>query len=356
MANYATYGLFNRRDVAGRLITEIGVSEVETAVDQTIAQHNAEITALNSLLVRQTTDFKKQYRTPARNRLQPIDEMNRALPVKGGGVYTVEWPLKSAGTAWGLDYQTRQKMTVAQAAEQNENMLEGDRVWMREQILAALFANTDWTWADVDHGSQTIHGLANGDAITYMRTGGRPAATAQHYLAQTDDIADAANPYTTIGDTLRRYPDNSGQVVALIPSNLRADTLDLATFQLGPDPNVRSAMSDEVLVGNLGVTVPGEVLGYEKGGRVWVVEWPSLPDDYIVAVMTGGERPLAQREDPTPVLQGFNRVATREDYPFSEFQYLRIAGFGAWNRVGALVYQIGSASYSVPSDFVEPLP
>lgn len=355
MANVAAYGLFNRRDVADRLITEVGVGEVFTAIDQTLAQHNAEMNAMMSLFVRRTTDFQLNYRTPATNRLQALDEIGRALPVKGGGVYQVEWPLLRAGTAWGYDYETNLKMTVQQAAEQNDLMMTGDIQWMREQMLAALFANVDWTWADVDHGSQTIHGLANGDAVTYLRTGGRAAATATHYLGQANSIGDASgdNPYPTIASTLKQYPDNSGEIIALIPTNLRADTEDLATFRMAPDPNVRAAASDEVLVGRLGVTVPGEIIGYADG--VWIVEWPSLPDSRIIAVTSGGERPLAMREDPLPALQGFNRVGTREDFPFTEFQYRRQAGFGAWNRVGALVFEIGDATYDVPTGFAEPL-
>lgn len=355
MVNQVAYGVFNSRDAADRLITEVGVREVTTAIDLTMAQHNAEITDLMSLFVRPTTEFKIQYRTPARNRLQPIDTIGRALPIKGGGVYGVEWPLKLAGTAWGMDYHANLKMTVRQAAEQNELMLEGDRVWMREQLLAALFANVDWTWPDEVHDLLTIHGLANNDAVTYLRTGGRAAAQANHYLGQANQISDSDNPYPTISAALKSYPDNSGKVIALIPTNLKADTEDLATFQMAPDQNIRPATSDEVLVGSLGVSVPGEVIGYEKGGGVWIVEWPSLPDSRIVAVMSGGERPLAMRQDALAALQGFNRVGTRDDFPFTEFQYQRLAGFGAWNRVGAVVMEIGDASYDVPTGYEQPM-
>jgi hypothetical protein len=76
-----------------------------------------------------------------------------------------------------------------------------------------------------------------------------------------------------------------------------------------------------------------------------------VPDDYMIALPVEGERPLAMREEPEPELQGFKYVATREDYPFEEYQYRREAGFGAWNRTAAVVYRIGDAAYAIPTGY-----
>ena len=56
----------------------------------------------------------------------------------------------------------------------------------------------------------------------------------------------------------------------------------------------------------------------------------------------------------TPV-EGFKKVAERNDHPFYESQYLRSAGFGANNRVGALVMEVSDATYDVPTNYVSPL-
>ena len=96
------------------------------------------------------------------------------------------------------------------------------------------------------------------------------------------------------------------------------------------------------------------MLGYVD--KVWVVEWRAMPDGYILAVAADGERALKQRQEPQPELQGFRQVARREDHPFYESQWLRITGFGAWNRVGALAYRIGNASYAVPTGYDSPMP
>ncbi len=108
------------------------------------------------------------------------------------------------------------------------------------------------------------------------------------------------------------------------------------------------------MAGSLGAAVPGQVIGYHEA-RVWIAEWRSLPANYMIAVATEGPRPLAMRQEPEAVLQGFNRVAERNDHPFYESQYLRSAGFGANNRVGALVYRIGNGAYAVPTGYASPL-
>ena len=150
------------------------------------------------------------------------------------------------------------------------------------------------------------------------------------------------------------HPDNGGEVVAFIPTHLKADVMDLTAFMPAADPNVRAGLSSDVLVGNLGVQYPGELFGYHSS-RVWLVEWRSLPDHYIIATTTTGEPPLGMREDDEPELRGFRQVGTRSDFPFAETQWMRRAGFGAWNRVGAVVLLSGTGSYSVPSGYTCPL-
>jgi hypothetical protein len=75
----------------------------------------------------------------------------------------------------------------------------------------------------------------------------------------------------------------------------------------------------------------------------------------MIATMTDGDRPLARREDPEPELQGFNRVAERDDHPYYESQWLRRIGFGARNRVGAFMVRIGNGTYDEPSGYTPPI-
>lgn len=355
MANQVAYGFINLKNLFARRVTEVGVSVIANAVNQSVAEHNRQMDALLSLFVQRTTDFKVRYKTPTVARLQPLDESGRARPIRPTGQYDVAFPLQMGGAAWGESFLAKAKMTVEEANEATITLLSADMRWVRDHVLAALFANASWAFTDQEHGALTIQGLANSDTVLYqVLTGADQAVTDTHYLAQAAAIADGANPFPIIYQELAEHPDNAGQCVALIPTNLKTTVEALTLFREVADPNIRTGANTDVLVGSLGVAVPGELIGYVE--KTWIVEWRSLPDNYIIATMTDGERSLAMREDPEAELNGFQQVAQRDDYPFYESQWIRRAGFGARNRVGAAVYRIGNAAYAVPTNYGSPMP
>jgi hypothetical protein len=225
---------------------------------------------------------------------------------------------------------------------------------MRDKILSSLYVNTTWQVDDEDHGTLTIQPLANGDSTTYpFWNAGVFGATDDHFGAQANPISDSDNPYPAIYEELKEHPENTGDVVSFIPTNLKSATTGLATFTDMPDPNLADPNAVR-LVGRPGMDVtPGTLIGYEASG-VFVVEWPSLPDNYIVSMITNGPRPLGMREDPLPALRGFRQIATREDHPYWESQWFRRAGFGVYNRIGATITRIGNASYAPPSIYNNP--
>ena len=357
MANQVAYGFMNLAEIMGRRVTEVGVSVVTDAIEQSVAEHNRQMDAILALFVERTTDFKIRYRTPIPARLQPLTQDGRALPIVTAGNYDVSFPLQMAGIAAGKNYVTGQLMTVAEASELTSALLESDFRWMRDHILAALFTNVSWTHTDPEKGALTIQGLANADAVLYqVRTGADVGGTDNHYLAQANTIgAGADNPFGTIRSELLEHPENGGEVVVFVPTNLKASIVALTTFNSMRDPNITTGANADVLTGNLGVNVPGDIFGYEDA-KVWLSEWMSLPDNYMVAVTTQGPRPLKMREYPEASLQGFNKVAARDDHPWYEEQYMRICGFGANNRVGAVVQRIGNASYAIPTNYTSPMP
>jgi hypothetical protein len=356
MANQVLYGFYNLRDLLSQRVTDSLIPQVNAAIDATLAEHNRQMATLLSLFVQNTTEYKIRYRSAAAKRLQPLDETGRARPTKRAGYYEVAFPIQDAGDAFGQDYVTRTKMTVQEVNDWLSETLIADRRWMRDHILSALFTNVTWTFPDQQYGDLTIQPLANNDGVTYLVQAGADAgAQATHHIGQAAAIADATNPYPTLKDLLMNKPENGGQVIALLPTGLRATTEALATFKEALDPNIQPASTASTLVGSLNVPVPGTVIGYETSG-VWLVEWPSMPANYIIAVATEGPRPLAMREHPEAELQGFRRVAERNDYPWYEAQYVRRAGFGAWNRVGAAVIEISDASYDIPTNYAAPMP
>jgi hypothetical protein len=296
-----------------------------------------------------------RYKTPVAAKLQPLDEAGRARPIKVAGHYDIAFPLQDAGIAWGQTYKASKKMTVEESNNILNTILTADRRWIRDHILAALFANASWSFADPEHGTLTVKGLANSDTDEYLIQQGTDAgATDTHYLAQAAAISDSADPFDTIYSELSEHPENSGEVVALIPTGLKSAVEGLSGFHPTTDPNIDPGTQAVRVTGSPGVALPGMLLGYHEA-KVWIVEWKSLPANYIVATMTLGDRALAMRQEPEASLQGFNRVAERNDYPFYESQYLRSAGLGAMNRVGALIYRVSNGSYAVPTGYSSPL-
>lgn len=357
-ANTVLYGFLELKDVFSQRIVGNLVDTVNGAIQASVDEHNRQMQAMLDLFVERTTQYKGRFLQTTAHRLQPLDDNGRARPVKIAGYYDLGWPIQSAGSAWGANYVTQQKMTVEDANRITASMLEADMRWMRDHVLAALFADAAWTFSDEQFGDIVVENIADGGAETYQILSGADAmATDDHIAGEANAINDGAdNAFVRLYDDLVEHPENGGEVIALIATNLKASAIDLDTFFEKSDPNIRLGSGTSELVGTLGNAVPGELLGYDAASGAWIVEWKALPDSYMVGVTTDGIKPLRMREDPEPELQGFKRVADRDDHPFYESQWLRRAGFGAYNRVGAYVAEIGDATYDVPTNYAVPMP
>lgn len=350
------YGFHQLETIFDERLTDENIPEVNDAIVQATEEHNSQLDALLGLFARRTTDYKLRYKTTSNARLQPLDENGRARPIAPSGFYDVAFPLQGGGIAWGANRVTRIKMTVEEVARNTNTMLVADRRWMRDHVLAALFANASWSFNDKEHGGLTIKGLANGDTDTYqILAGADAAATDNHYLFQNAIISDANDPFGTIHDELTEHPENGGEVVSLIPTNVKEAVEGLTAFNEVADPNITRGNASDILTGDLGIALPGDIIGYHDS-RVWLVEWRSMPDNFVISLTTEGEPPLALREHEEAELQGFQFVGERNDHPYSERHWERHAGFGAWNRVGAVVMEINDTEYAVPTNYGSPMP
>ncbi len=360
MANQVVYGFHSLVDVFSNRVTTIGTETVNAAIDQAMAEHRRQLDLLTGIFTRRTTDFQINYRSVAVTRNQPLDEFGRPVPIKAPGRYTVALPLQDSGNAFAYDWQAGLAATVEDVNNNINAIQMGDMRWVFDHIFAALFASAAWSYTDPQYGALTILPLASGDTQTYnVFAGSDTGATDTHLLAQLNAIGGGAdNPYPAIYTELTEHPENGsgGRVIAFIPTGLKSATTGLATFNPMPMADVRPGANSDVLVGDIGVSVPGTVLGMEDSG-VWIVENPRLPAGYIVAVKTGGDPPLAERMSTIPELQGGMVEAPRnEDWPWYQRNFVRKSGWGAWNRVGALVYRIGNASYATPTNYASPMP
>lgn len=350
MPNTTLYGFHEIADLTAPA-SVVGERVLTTAVDTAIDYHNQLTNSLLELFAARTTLHQTRYKAVSATSLQGLDENGRALPVKGGESYTVALPLEMAGTAYGVNYITQQKQTAADVQEHVRTMLLADAVWVRTKLLQALFTNAPYVYNDPLYGNLTVYGLASGDGIKYANVNGGNA-TDNHYFAQSAAISDSANPFPAWAQALREHPENAGEVIFFVSSSVATQVRTLTTYYPRRDSNILVGANQTQLANNVidETRYMGRYIGYiENAGHVF--EWSNLPAGYGIGVMTNSTPALGMREDETPSLQGFKRVAQRDDYPYYESQYLRIAGFGGWNRIGALAFQVGSASYTVPAGY-----
>jgi hypothetical protein len=365
MATTVQYGFIGIRHLFSQRIQDVGVPILNGAVQATLAEYNRQLQAMMGPLV-QTTERKafrvRQY--DGGGTLQPLDEWGNPLPVKMGRSVIYGLPLQRGGTAWGTNRESRALMTVEEANDHVAMAIGRDVDWMKRHVMAALFDNAGWTYEDDQNGGDpqdlNILGLANGDTETYMRRNGTNS-TDNHYLGFATEIADATNPFGTIAAELTEHPENTGAVVHYIASDLVDDVEALGAFFPLSDPDLRYGADQTILpaTGDMtGFNHPmvgfgDRVLG--KVGQGWIVEWSSLPNHYIVSRTSGSGAIIGMREQPAAELKGFFPEFYNVDGNTWINRYLRIAGFGVINRVGAVVMEVNDATYDVPTDYNAPL-
>lgn len=353
MANSTAYGFITLKDMMAERV-EDNLPVVQTAIQASIDEYQQELDAMLSILVMKVTEYSTRYQLPGSGTLQPLDQHGNPLPVLPSGFYDVAFPIQGAGIAWGDNRITRALMTIEHANRFTMTVQSADMDWMARHILAAIFTNVTWSYADDDHGTLTIQPLANDDAVLYTRKGGTSAID-NHYLAQAAAIADATNPYPTIETELTEHPSNTGAtIVAYIPTALVATTQALATFVPVNDPDIIQGTDTARLSGSIAEGFGDEVLG--KVGGVWIVEWKRLPADIILGVAVGADPVVGMREYPAASIQGLFPEFQNVDGNRHLNKFIRFCGFGVRNRVGALVYRVGNAAYAIPAGYTAPLP
>lgn len=353
------YGFVDLQDQFQERVNTIGIQRIWDAIDESAAEYNRVLNELMAAMVEPTTTAQEQFELPGGGTLQPLDADGNPMPVKVSGSYQVAYPIQGAGTAWGSNRVSRELMTVREANRLTVDAQQKDVNWMRRHILAALLDNAAWNFNDEvgpdgakGLGTISIKPLANGDTVQYVRKGGSMAVD-DHYLAQANAIDDANNPYDNIYDELNEHPSNSGPYVAYIATNLKTATQGLTGFVEVLDPDIAPGSGTDTLRASIARGFGDEVLG--KVNKMWIVEWSLLPSGYILGHARGGGPVLKMRQYDAPALQGFFREPHNVDGNHMVERMLRYCGFGVSNRVGALVYQVGNATYQIPAAYDAPL-
>lgn len=355
-SNTAAYGFINLQHLFNQRVADAGPAIVYDAVRLTAAEHTREINELMSAFVMTTEVAQEQYALPGGGTLQPLDEIGNPKTTRAGETWQVGFPIKGAGDAYGMDRVTAAMMTVEEVNNIVTNMQMKDASWNRLHLLKSILDNVSWTYNDIvgrggyrGLGNITVRPLANADNVVYPFAGISDPATDNHYYAQAAAIADNANPYPTILTELSEHPTNSGPYVAYIATSLVATTQALATFIAVRDADVQPGSGSDTLVGTLSEGFGDSVLG--KVGDMWIVEWRGLPAGYGIAHARGAGQFVKMREYPAPELKGFFTEQFDVDGNHKGTRMLRYAGYGVANRIAAAAFQIGNATYQVPSGY-----
>lgn len=352
--NSIAYGFHSLLNMFGERITTQNVDEVWTKVGMWLTEHNRVTNNLISAWVMRTTKHQRRVYLPGSGTLQPATEWTTPDPVRPEGYYDVAYPIQGGATAYGFN-----RITAALATIEELNrilvMVEGqDRDWMRRHMLAAVLYSSSWTFSDPLYGDLTVQPLANDDTVTYLKRGGAQE-TDNHYLSQSADISSSDDPFPIIYADLAEHPDNMGPFVVYAATDLVSDIEALTDLVQPRDPMVNYGndtdtidMTNEFDVGR--VRFGTEYIG--RKNRMDIIEWPSLPSGILVAQAEGASEPLLMmREYPAAELQGFYTRDYEPSETLEKRAFYRDAGFGVNNRTSALVYQIGSASYTEPSGY-----
>jgi len=348
----AAPGFVGLEELFGRRVTDVGWTIVNDAVALSAQLHTQELNAVLSTLVAEVEQPKMRFRQPVATELQPLQGADdNPIPVSGYDQYDVAFPLRDAGFAWGTNRKSRVKMTVAEANDYTLVGLVADTRWIRRHLLAALFESDSYTFSDPEWGNLTVMPLANGDSQQYLKVDGE-SYTDNHYLAQASAIDNNNNPFPTIYTELTEHPTNQGDPIVYVPSNLLSSIELLSGFYEVRDPNVRLGVSASTAEGLPETSLGDRVVGYVD--RCWIVEWRALPDNYMIAHTEQGGPVVGMRQEPEAELRGLRPEFFNADGNHYVSRLLRTAGFGVMNRIGALVYRIGNASYTTPSGYDAP--
>jgi hypothetical protein len=357
MPNSVPYGFIDLTELANRRVIGDVIPIVDDAVKASLEVHNREIQFLLSSWVQPTTAYQERVEQLPELTLQPLTESGNPQPVTASAHYTVAYPMRDGGHAWGDNRKTRAKLTVADVQRELAKALQADSNWLRRHMLAAVLDDSAYTFSDKTHGDLSIKPLANGDTDQYAtRSGG--LSTQDHYLAQANAISDTDNPFPTLYNTLKVYPANaveSAKPIVFVASTLVGDIEGLSDLIPYPDWQVNYGAGADVARQDLTrfMSFGDMVIGIIN--RCIVVEWASLPDDYMVAWARGAGPFIKMRQEPEAELQGFYSEIHSPDGNHREYRYLRHAGFGVYNRTAAAVMLIGSANYAVPTGYDAPL-
>jgi hypothetical protein len=353
-------GALNVNDSDREFVNTVGQRVVYDAIQQLVAQYNAELNLAKSVFVEATTtDHMERYKLPGGGRLQRLGNDGKPLFSKRGGSWDVAFPLEGFGDAISGNRVDMAYMSITELDRHIDTVMTADMNTYRFEMLKALLNKTARTFVDSRKGTLTIQPLANGDSVVYPPVVGSESEATENCYVGTNylpsAISDTNNPCLTVRDKLESHfgtPQGGSDIVMFINNAQTAKITALTEFNRADTRGVIPGVNTDRVTGL--PNVPGRILGQTDSG-VWVSEWRWIPADYAFAVHYGVPAPLKERVDPvdTGLPSGLNIITTNEtDYPITESYWEHRFGLGCANRLNGVALQfVASATYTTPTAY-----
>lgn len=343
------YGAMGLSDVKNLSVQQLGQRQVFDAITRLLVQYNMELAGLESFFVGGTIeDAQITYVMPGGGEMQESTEFSRPGAVRPPGGYPVGFEIRDARDQVAWDDIALAYATVETVQAVVDNIMIRHTNWVRRMLLRSVLNNVNRTTLDPQFGQVTVKPLANGDSDTYSMYGA-DVATDTHYIASNmASISDANNPFPTYYTEIAEHVGDT-TVVALVNPVQAAQVKALTAFVEVSDPRVRVVSGVEAIAP--GISVPGNIIGLVE--NVWISEWRGMPAGYTFLRDMDGPAPLLKRIDRVdlPGRGELALVATQQEFPLQESFWRDRHGYGAANRVNAMVGQITGAAYVIPTGY-----
>jgi hypothetical protein len=299
------FGALGLPDTDYVYVNTVGQSIVYDATNQILGDHREDMQASMAFLVERTTsDHKIRYKLPGSGQMQRVNRQGRPGAVKAINSWDIGLPLEEFAAEIAGDRVTMAYMSMAAYQLHVQTVMRKDQNTVVQEMLKALFNNTERSFVDELWGTLLVEPLANGDAVTYPPLVGNAETAKIQSLANFDPVP---NRFVTYGDNV------------------------------------------SLVEGYEGSPLPGRVLG--ETDSALIVEWRRIPAGYLLAVHLDAPKPLLRRIDPPQVGlgDGLQLVAEDLDFPYKTADWSHRFGFGAGNRLNGVVMQLTAGSYTIPT-------
>jgi hypothetical protein len=334
-------------------------SIVYDAVNQVLAEFNAQLAAQRSIFVEATTsDIQRRYKLPGGGYMQGRNSQGRGGVLKANGGWDVAFPLFDYTDAIADNDVDMAYMTVEEFDRHMKTLMIRSVNTERRAIMQALFNSTSLSHVDqTGRGTLTVQPLANGDAVVYPPVlGSESEATENHYLEAgylESGISDTNDPTVTVQDELEEHfgaPTGGSNIVFFHTKTATPKIKALSNFTPVTERNIAPGADTDTVTG-LPAGMPGRIIG--SVNNVWCVEWRSLPAAYGLGIHLDAPKPLIRRVDPAEVQLGngdLELVIEDEKFPMEQSDFRQRYGYGVGNRLNAVVIEFANGgSYTTPT-------